>query len=130
MFDREYIGAWDLEGRDVTVTIERAVGGEIIGEKGRKDKKPILHFVGKEKTMIVNRTNGKTIATLYGPKVEDWKGKRITLYPSMTRAPDGSGDVECIRIRPAVPKIAVKPPTPELPTAPPPEPEREPGSDG
>lgn len=148
MFDREHIAAHDLDGRDVVVTIDRAVGGEIIGEKGRKDKKPILHFVGKTKTMVCNVTNGKTIATLYGPKVEDWKGKRITLYPSMTRAADGSGDVECIRIRPKIPSKPLPPPEKmaplevtmpvgPLPAPPPvpegswtPEPEKEPGSDG
>jgi hypothetical protein len=115
------------------------IGGEIVGEKGRKDKKPILYFTGKTKTMVCNVTNGKTIATLYGPKIEDWKGKRITLYPAMTRAPDGSGDVECIRVRPKIPskpqptpdpnRIEIVPPEQPVPT-PPPEPEREPGSDG
>lgn len=141
MYDREHIGAWDLEGRDVVVTIERVTAGEIIGNGGRKDKKPIVSFVGKEKTMIVNRTNGKTIATLYGPKVEEWKGKRITLYTAMTRSPDGSGDVECIRVRPKIPNKPLPAPEktsePELNVPPPPPvpegswtPEREPGSDG
>lgn len=135
MYDREHIGAWDLEGRDVVVTIDRVIPGEIVGNGGRKDKKPILHFIGAKKTMIVNRTNGKTIATLYGPKVEEWKGKRITLYSAMTRALDGSGDVECIRVRPKIPSKPSKEAftetnEPQPPPAPEFTPEREPGSDG
>ena len=40
---------------------------------------------------------------MYGNYVEKWVGKKITLYVSTTRNPDGTGDVECIRIRPTVP---------------------------
>jgi len=28
LFDRDYIGAFDLQGRDITVTISKVVGGE------------------------------------------------------------------------------------------------------
>lgn len=108
LFDRDYIGAWDLEGRDTTVTIERVEAGELVGEGGRKTKKPIIAFVGKTKKFIANVTNCRTISTLYGPKVEAWKGKRITLYPTVTRDPKGSGDVECIRVRPREPTGATQ----------------------
>ncbi len=30
-------------------------------------------------------------------------GKRITLYKSTTRNPNGDGEVECIRVRPQIP---------------------------
>ncbi len=53
--------------------------------------------------MICNKTNSKTIAAMYGNYVEQWAGKRITLFVATTRSPDGTGDVPCIRIRPIVP---------------------------
>lgn len=87
----------------MTVTIEDVQAGEIVGDNGRKTKKPIIKFVNKSKKFIANVTNCRTISTLYGPKVETWKGKRITLYPTITRDPKGSGDVECIRVRPKEP---------------------------
>lgn len=103
MYDRDYIGHWDLGGRDVTVTISKVIAGELTAIGGRKSKKPIVYFEGKEKGLVCNKTNAKTIAALYGNVVENWVGKRITLYTSTTRDPSGGGDVECIRIRPKVP---------------------------
>jgi len=103
LFDRDYIGAFDLQGREATVTISKVVGGELTAVGGRKSKKPILYFEGKEKGMIANKTNAKTIAALYGNFVEGWKGKRITLFVSSTRDPSTGGDIDCIRIRPLVP---------------------------
>lgn len=103
LYDKDYIGAWDLKDRDVTVTISKVAGGTLVGLGGRKAKKPVVFMRGTEKGFALNATNGKTIAAMYGNHVESWVGKRITLYKSMTRNPNGDGDVECIRVRPAIP---------------------------
>ena len=102
--DKEHLYAFDLDGREVTVQIERCIAGEIAGEKGRKSKKPILKFVGKEKKLAVNKTNGKTIASLYGTDTDNWAGQWITIYPTTTDF--GGETVDCIRVRPQVPKRA------------------------
>lgn len=103
LYDKDYIGAWDLKDKDVTVTITRVIGGSLVGQGGRKSKKPVIYMKGTEKGFAVNSTNGKTIAALYGNHVEEWVGKRITLYKSTTRSPSGDGEVECIRVRPKAP---------------------------
>lgn len=125
MYDREYIGHWDLAGRDVTVTISKVIGGELTAPGGRKNKKPVLYFVGKEKGMVLNRTNGKTIAAMYGVKTEDWIGKRVILYVSVTRNPDGSGDVDCIRVRPTPPQGKATAPEQEPEQSPEPPPQQD-----
>jgi hypothetical protein len=102
MYDKEHLGAWDLQGRDVTVTIEDVKAGQLVGEGGKKAKKPILRFVDKEKTMACNITNARTIAGMYGNDVRQWKGKRITIYPTMTQF--GGKEMECIRVRPSIPE--------------------------
>ena len=102
MFDREYIGAWDLEGRDVTVTISRVTRGELTGEGGRKTKKPIVYFQGKEKGFAANKTNCKIIAAMYGTDTAKWVGRQITLYPTTTEMSGQTHD--CIRVRPRVPQ--------------------------
>lgn len=100
--DKEYLYAFDLDGREVTVQIEKCFAGELTGEKGRKSKKPMLKFVGKDKKLALNKTNGKIIAGLYGVDADAWAGKWITIFPTTT---DFGGDtVECIRVRPAIPK--------------------------
>lgn len=104
LYDRDYLGSWDLpENKDITVTIERAVGGELTGNGGKKAKKPIITFVGKEKKFVCNITNAKAIAGMYGNHVEQWAGKKIVLYVSTTRDPATGGDIPCIRVRPRVP---------------------------
>jgi len=102
MTERDYIFAFDLNGKDVTVTIARVEQGSLASAGGRKTKKPVAFFEGKEKGLALNATNCKTIAALYGNYVEKWVGKSVTLYPTTTQM--GGETVECIRIRPMVPK--------------------------
>ena len=110
LYDRDYLGAWDLpENKDVAVTIEKAVGGELTGNGGKKAKKPIISFVGKEKKFVCNVTNAKAIAGMYGNHVEKWAGKRIALYVSTTRDPSTGGDIPCIRVRPQAPATSSSP---------------------
>lgn len=105
-FDKELLGAWDLPDRDVVVTISTAGGGELTGAGGRKTKKPIITFVGKEKKFAVNATNGKAIAGLYGVFVQDWVGKKISLYKTTTQM--GGETMDCIRVRPQAPQQSAK----------------------
>lgn len=110
LFDRDFIGHFDLpEGQDLDLTIAEVKGGELTAIGGRKSKKPIVRFLEPVKPLIANKTNSKTIAALYGNMVEGWAGKRITLFVSTTRSPDGGADVPCIRIRPKAPEGVAKP---------------------
>jgi len=99
--DKEFLFAFDLGGREVTVTIDRCTAGQIIGEQGRKSKKPMLSFVGKQKKLALNKTNGKIIAAMYGNETSAWAGKSIIIYPTTTTF--GSETVECIRVKPIIP---------------------------
>lgn len=110
MFDRDFVGSWDLAGRDVTVTIKSAKAEQLNVQGGRKSKKPVLHFVEAEKGLALNKTNAKVIAAMYGNDTREWVGKRITLYPTTTQF--GDQRVDCIRIRPKIP-AEPKPRTPE-----------------
>lgn len=99
----DYIGAyWLPEGQDVTVTIDYVVREMITGTGGKKEECTVAHLQGV-KPFILNTTNSKTIAKLYGPYIEDWAGKQITLFASTAKL---AGDtVECLRVRP---KVAVR----------------------
>lgn len=101
MYDRDYIGAWDLpKGKDAVVTIAR-VEVKQLRNRTASNKKPVIFFVGKEKGFACNKTNGKTIASLYGNDVDAWAGKKIALYATNTTF--GSETVECIRVRNIIP---------------------------
>jgi hypothetical protein len=74
-FPSKYLKASDLKGSKVKVTIAR-VEMEEIGD-GRK---PVLYFQGKEKGMVLNKTNAMTVSASYGPDTDTWSGKPIHLY--------------------------------------------------
>ena len=99
--DNGMLYACHLDGKDFTLTIRKVEAGSVTGSKGKKDKKPIVHFERTDKKLALNKTNGKVIAGMYGPDTDDWVGKRITLYATTTEF--GSETVECIRVRPKVP---------------------------
>lgn len=103
MYSKEFVYAYDLEGKDVTVTIERVKAGKITGTDGKQTAKPVLFFKGSEKGLALNITNARTIAGLYGGFDSDlWIGKKITLYPTTTTF--GRQSMDCIRIRNVIPK--------------------------
>jgi hypothetical protein len=127
MFDKEFLYAFNLQGREVTVEIERVKAGSVTGEGGKKSKKPVCYFKGKDKPLALNVTNCKVIAGMYGTNTDGWIGKRITIYPTTTDF--GGKTCDCIRVRPGVPRG--KDNSHELDeNAPPPTESREPGVEG
>jgi arabinogalactan endo-1,4-beta-galactosidase len=94
-FPSDWLRAADLQKREVLVTIAD-VKMETVGD----DTKPALYFEGKEKGMILNKTNATAIATMYGDDMDDWKGEQVTLFEAMVSF---KGDT--------VPAIRVKPPS-------------------
>lgn len=104
LINPDYIGAYALQpDEDLTVTIDYVQREPVTGTGGKKEECTVAHLVG-QKPLILNATNSKSIHKLYGPYIEEWAGKQITLFASTTRL---AGDtVECLRIRPTVTKPA------------------------
>ena len=100
LVDPRYIGAYALpNGDDITVTIEKVQLETVTMMGGKKEDHTIAYLKG-QKPMILNVTNSKSIHKLYGPFIEDWAGKPITLFASTAKM--GGELVECLRIRPTV----------------------------
>ncbi len=96
-FPSNYLKAADLQDRNVMVKMDR-VSLEKIGD----DEKPVLYFVGKEKGMVLNKTNASNIAVVYGDDTTDWRDQELVLFPAMV---DFQGkSVEAIRVRAPQPK--------------------------
>ncbi len=95
-FPSNYLKASDLGGRQIVVTIDR-VEFEAVGRD--KEQKAVIHFVGKQKGMVLNKTNARKIIEIAGSALtEDWQGVAVVLYPTET---EFAGEtVECIRLKP------------------------------
>lgn len=77
-FPSKYLKAADLQGREVRVIMQN-VEREKIGE----DMKPVLYFKGKDKGVVLNKTNAGTISDSYGDDTEDWFDQPLILFSVM-----------------------------------------------
>lgn len=123
MYDHIFLKAADLNGKDVTLTIDKVQRESATNQHG-KQAAVVIYFMevkakavqmpdaitGKTdsvmqdaKKLWCNKTNGRTIAKIHGKNVEDWHGKKVTLYPTTTRGAGGA-TVDCIRIRERAPE--------------------------
>jgi hypothetical protein len=102
---KKSLAAADLGGKAVRVTIE-----SVEVQKFDEGEKPVLHFVGKDKTMVLNKTNALRIVEATGTdESDDWPGWSIVLYP--TKVDYAGKRVDAIRIddRPGATKPPVAP---------------------
>lgn len=81
LYPGRFIKAGDLRGRDVNLTITKVRADELEGQKG-KQTKGVISFKETKKELVLNRTNGECIKAMFGRKLADWVGKRITVYPA------------------------------------------------
>ena len=91
-FPSKYLKADDLRGRDHRVTIAR-----VEREKMGDDFKLVVYFNGKEKGVVLNKTNSYAIAAAYGDETNDWFGNDVILFSVMTEY--GGKTTPAIRIR-------------------------------
>ena len=79
MFPSKYLKASDVGDTDLALTIV-AVDEETIGQGSDADIKSVVYFSETPKGMVLNKTNAKAIASLYGDESDDWAGNQIRLY--------------------------------------------------
>ncbi len=81
MFESKYIKSSDIGdlGAKRRLQIAFVEREEIDGDNG-KERKPVLHFKGAKKGLILNRTNANTLDAVFGPETDDWTGKTIEVY--------------------------------------------------
>jgi hypothetical protein len=96
-FPSNYLKASDLKGGQPVVTIDR-IEFEPVGQK--KEMKPVIYFDGKDKGLVLNKTNARNIINLTGSEeTDDWAGFSVRLYATHVEFQGES--VEAIRIKAA-----------------------------
>ncbi len=98
LYPSRYLKSDDLDGKEKTLTIKN-IRMEEMGQE--KEEKPVVSFSNTDKELVLNKTNGLVVASLYGEDTDAWIGKHITIYP--TRVPFGGKLVDSIRVRERVP---------------------------
>ena len=103
-----YLKAEDLQGKAIKATIEHVGLEDFKSDKG-SEKRLVCHFAGKDKTLLLNRTNADALAAIFGDDYDHWTGP-VVLYPDTTMF--GGKRVPCLRVR-AVKGAAKPEPEPE-----------------
>ena len=70
LFKKDFMRACDLDG-DTPLTIA-AVEMEVVGTGDDAKEKGILRFREREEKLVLNATNGDTIAELHGEDYDNW----------------------------------------------------------
>ncbi len=109
-FPGTFIKAADLGGKRVTVVIDRVELEDVGGET-----KPVLHFRGKNRGLVLNKTNASAIWGINGSDdTDDWPGTTIVLYP--TKVDFQGKRVDAIRVDPPdTPQPKPRPVEPDTP---------------
>ena len=113
-FSGNYLKAADLAGKSATGTIARVVK-EILRDPATHEEsnKWVVYFEGKQRGLVLNKTNAETLAHLLGDDSAAWIGKRIRLVSA--RVEMAGKMVDAIRLQAA---DAAAPPVPAVPELP------------
>ena len=75
-FPSTYLKAADLSGKRAKVAIA-SVKMEDVGD----DHKPVVYFVGKERGLVLNKTNANMISEIANSsETDDWTNVEVALY--------------------------------------------------
>lgn len=111
-FPSKFLKAADVdEQADETTETWTVKMADVEMEEVGDSEKPILHFQGLDKGLVLNKTNANTIMALYGKETDTWAGKAIGLFT--TEVEYQGKQTLGIRIRAKAPK-ATKAPMPAL----------------
>jgi len=94
IFPSRWLNAADLNNHVTTVEIDKVTLEEV---GSNREQKAVVKFKDRRKELILNKTNGRAIADLYGADTDGWKGKKVTLCPAVTVV--GADEKPCIRIK-------------------------------
>lgn len=81
----EYLAAVELEGKEPTLTIASIKKVQLEQEDGKVKERGVIMFTETTRGLVVNRTNVELLAAMFGPSVEAWIGKRVTLKAEAVR---------------------------------------------
>lgn len=112
----DYIGAYELmdgtDNKELIVQIKKVSREMVTGADGKKEECTVCHLNGY-KPMILNATNQKTMTKLFNsPYIEDWAGKKMTLFVARIKA--FGETVDALRVRPTAPVGTPEAKLPEL----------------
>jgi hypothetical protein len=79
IYPSRFLKSADLKGRSARVTIATAQVEEL-----NNKSKVVLTFVGRDKSLVLNKSNAIILADAWGGRTEGWVGKELEISPTRT----------------------------------------------
>jgi hypothetical protein len=93
----DHLKAEDLEtGKTYSLTVKEIEQVAFKDDKGVESQKLVLTFGEAEKSLVLNKTNATTIASVHGGETNNWIGKKIGIYRTMVDF--GGRQVDALRV--------------------------------
>jgi hypothetical protein len=81
LYPGRFIKAGELLGKQVTLTIADIEHEDLIGDDNKPTTKVTLSFKETPKKHVCCKTNAICIREMFGRKLPEWKGKKVTFFP-------------------------------------------------
>ncbi|AUR84274.1 coil containing protein [Vibrio phage 1.052.A._10N.286.46.C3] len=99
------LGSHNLNpGEELVLQIQSVSIQKIKNQNGKDESVPVVQFVNAN-PMVLNITNARMLASLYGELHECWVGRYIQLYSADIKVKGEA--MTALRIRPKVPSVGV-----------------------
>lgn len=80
VFPSKYLRGSDMEDREIPATVSHVAMEDVADG----EKKPVAHFKGATKGVVLNKTNWDRLAHISGSDdSDDWDGLRVILYTEL-----------------------------------------------
>lgn len=99
------LGSHNLNvGEELVLQIDNVSIQSIKNQNGKNESVPVVQFRNAN-PMVLNITNARMIASLYGELHENWVGKYIQLYSAEIKVKGEK--ITALRVRPKMPNVGV-----------------------
>lgn len=83
IYQSPWLSAVDLRGQRVTVTIAGVDVRTFKQRDGTAPPKVVVRFHGKEKQLVLNQTQARELAALFGDEIDAWPGHAIAMWGTL-----------------------------------------------
>jgi hypothetical protein len=94
LYGSKYLSVADLKDGEPRFKIGKVEVAELREKNGTTKRKYVMLFEGVEKGLVINKTNARKLAEVYGKQSSKWIGQIVQLYAEETSFGKG------VRVRP------------------------------
>ena len=97
MLKGDFFKADDLRASGPRTLKIAEVKKEMVGQGAEAEEKPVVYFIGSDQKLVLNKTNTRKLAELFGGTTDEWQGAEVELFQTQTQM--SGKEIDCVRVR-------------------------------